>query len=134
MPLSNQSVSTREFAQKAGVSMSTVAKWLRSGKIEGEKKNGKWWVSPDQLAKVSQSSRKTSDTTPEAQPDASTPRKKKPHQGFTIEEFSAMTFLTEFGVRKFLREGRLVGAVDGAGNPGVDAANLEDPLIKRLMR
>ena len=135
MSLANKPISTREFAQKAGVSASTVSKWLRSGKIRGQKKNGRWSVSPEELSKVA----------PPVKPVAAAPKDRTGAESkfaslkpggtvFTIEQFSAMTYLTDFGVRKWLKEGRLRGAVDPSGNPGVDASNLDDPMIKRLLR
>jgi hypothetical protein len=43
--------------------------------------------------------------------------------------------LTEFGVEKWLKEGRLIPADDRTGNPMmVASSNLEAPDIKRLMR
>ncbi len=135
MSLANEPISTRIFAQKAGVSVSTVSKWLRSGKIRGQKKNGKWSVSPEELSKVP----------PRGKPVAASPADRtgaepksaplKPGDTvFSIEQFSAMTYLTDFGVRKWLKQGRLRGAVDPSGNPGVDPSNLDDPMIKRLLR
>ena len=124
MSISTNPLSTGEFAKKAGVSTSTVSKWLRDGKIRGEKKKGRWVISESELAGLEKE--------PQAGPGARSP--KASDQVLTIEQFSAMTYLTEFGVRKWLKQGRLKPAVDPSGNAGVDAANLENPLIKRLVR
>ena len=134
MSLTNNHLSTREFAEKAGVSPSTVSKWLRSGKIEGQKKNRRWLVSADELSKVLPGPDRTTSSAPksEVQPNSSTPTASG--KVIPVEQFSAMTYLTEFGVQKWLKAGRLVGGVDAAGKPGVDAVNLELPLIKRLLR
>jgi hypothetical protein len=45
-----------------------------------------------------------------------------------------MTYLTEYGVRLWLKQGRLDGAVDAQGNLRVNATSLEKPLVKRLVR
>jgi hypothetical protein len=45
-----------------------------------------------------------------------------------------MTYLTEPGVKRWLSEGRLVGGQDAAGQWYVDAASLERPDVRRLLR
>ena len=136
MSSSKDSLTTTEFAKKAGVSTSTVSKWLRTKKITGTKKGGKWLIVAGEIAKVSAAS-------PEKK--AAAPKKTKPVVGkpskpvsgaksFTIKEFSELTYLTEYGVEKWLREGRLVAAQDASGRPRVDASNLEHPAVKRLVR
>jgi excisionase family DNA binding protein len=125
------SMTTREFAEKAGVSASTVSKWLRSGKIKGRKKGGKWMIPQSEWSKI-ETRPGESFTTSSGKPSPAPSRTGE--TVFTIERFSEMTYLTEFGVRKWLREGKLQPAVDDAGNPGVDAANLDKPSIKRLIR
>ncbi|MEJ2282265.1 MAG: hypothetical protein P8X85_01575 [Desulfobacterales bacterium] len=45
-----------------------------------------------------------------------------------------MTFLTENGVREWLKKGRLTGRQNESGEWVIDAANLEQPGIKRLVR
>ena len=134
MSLSQTTISTREFAQKAGVSTSTVSKWLRSGIIIGQKKKGKWLISSEELTKVQpvRGTRTSSATTPKTESISSRP--KANGTVFTVEQFSTMTYLTEFGVKKWLKEGRLVGAVDDSGTLCVDAVNLDNPMIKRLVR
>lgn len=124
-------LTTQEFAKKAGVSASTVTKWLRSNKINGKKKSGKWMISPGELAKL------TSTQRGETEKPSETPSLSKSHSGakaYSIQEFSAMTYLTEYGVSKWLKEGRLKGASDDSGQPLVASSNLEDPNIKRLIR
>jgi hypothetical protein len=53
---------------------------------------------------------------------------------FSVAEFSAMTYLTEYGVMQWLKEGRLTGQQDEKGAWQVDAANLEVPDVKRFVR
>ncbi len=134
MSIAKSPMSTKEFAKKAGVSASTVSKWLRDGKIEGRKKNGKWIVSQSELAKIGapQQAPTASGAQRQNRPDPSPPE--VGGTVYTVEQFSAMTYLTEFGVKKWLKQGRLKGAVDDNGNPGVAATNLDNPLIQRLMR
>jgi hypothetical protein len=55
-------------------------------------------------------------------------------ESFSIQEFADMTYLTEWGVRLWLKQRRLDGVVDGQGNARVDRANLEKPHVKRLVR
>ena len=126
-------LTTQEFAQKAGVSAATVSKWLRNGTISGKKEGGKWVVAASELDKVSSSAppAPSAKSTPTASQPKAQPRGNK---SYSIQEFSEMTFLTEFGVRQWLKEGRLDKIVDNQGNVRVDAANLEKPDIKRLVR
>ena len=131
MSFTDTSLNTREFAEKAGVSASTVSKWLRSGKIKGHKKGGKGVIPPSEWSKI-ESRPGESLTASSGRPSPAPSRTGA--TVFSIERFSEMTYLTELGVRKWLKEGKLQGAVDDAGNPGVDAANLDNPLIKRLIR
>jgi hypothetical protein len=45
-----------------------------------------------------------------------------------------MTFLTENGVREWLKQGRLTGQQNESGEWVIDAASLEVPGVKRLVR
>jgi hypothetical protein len=53
---------------------------------------------------------------------------------YSVSEFSAMTYLTDFGVMDWLKKGRLKGMQDETGEWRIDAANLEITNIKRLLR
>lgn len=53
---------------------------------------------------------------------------------YSIEEFSSMTYLTPFGVERFLKEGRLSGCKDASGQWQVDGSNLDREDIQRLVR
>ena len=55
-------------------------------------------------------------------------------RGYSVSEFSDMTYLTPFGVTEWLKKGILSGSQDEDGNWSVDAANLESDRIKRLRR
>jgi hypothetical protein len=69
------------------------------------------------------------------------PKKVKPAAAKTsaaktisLADFVSMTFLTENGVREWLKQGRLTGRQNESGEWVIDAANLEVPGIKRLVR
>lgn len=150
---------TSKFSQLSGISVSTLNKWIRDKKIKAEKQSGKWMVSEDQLkAKAVKDfgAAKPAKTATGAKKKPAKPDKKlvaaakkskkavksekalaKPAAGaktYTIDEFSALTYLTDFGVREFLKSGRLKGTIDSSGNWQVAAENLMDPLIKHLVR
>ena len=69
------------------------------------------------------------------------PKKAKPAKGtasaataYSLAEFVNMTYLTENGVKEWLKQGRLTGLQADSGEWMIEAANLEVPDIKRLMR
>jgi len=136
MSKSDNYLTAQAFAQKAGVSAATVSKWLRDGTILGKKINGKWSISADELAKVTQSgkTKKTPSKAPAADPKPQAPKPASGAKSYSVREFSAMSYLTEFGVQKWLKEGRLKKVVDAAGQLRVDGSSLEDPHVKRLLR
>ena len=53
---------------------------------------------------------------------------------FSVIEFVDMIYLTEFGVMEWLKQGRLLGQQIAGGEWKVEAANLETPDVKRLLR
>ncbi|WP_319525499.1 helix-turn-helix domain-containing protein [uncultured Desulfosarcina sp.] len=133
MPDNEKTLTTAEYAKKAGLATSTVARMLRDGKLRGEKRGGKWVIYAD--APESGSSEKK-------QPAAKTPSGPAPISNnppssttsYDIEAFSRLTFLTENGVRQWLKDGRLSGGTDSSGNLKVDASNLERAEFKHLVR
>ena len=135
-----QYFTTSEFSKKTGMPISTVSKLIRNGKIKGTKKAGKWLIDADQLnAKAVQDPAKGRKAAPAAksltQKSVQAQKPAKPSgQFYSIAEFSKMTYLTEFGVKHLLKEGRLKGAQDDKGNWCVAAGNLEAPGIKNLVR
>lgn len=137
MPNPKDFLTTQQFAQQAGMSASTVSKWLRSGKINGEKQSGKWMIPADELGRIASASK--SKTTP-AQPPAAAKADSKPvgvkssGQSYSLEEFSALTYLTPFGVEKWLKQGRLKGSRDSSGQWRIDKSNLEIDDVRRLVR
>lgn len=134
-------LTTQQFAQKAGVSASTVSKWIRMEKIKGEKKGGKWFIPEAEISNISATSpqKDISEKVPAAPQNkrdvaARSTTPKAGAKSYSIREFSDLTYLTEYGVEKWLKEGRLTPAADGAGRLRVDASNLDHPAVKRLVR
>ena len=153
MTKQDQFLTTGEFASKAGIPISSVTKLIREGKIKAEKKSGKWMISQDQLkAKAVQNSitpgkrtaaKKTGKSTVKiatvkkpAPTKKDKPAKVKTTAGkmYTVAEFAGMTYLTEFGVKEWLKQGRLTGQQAAGGEWQIDAANLELSNVKRLVR
>jgi len=146
MTKQEQFLTTGEFASKAGITTSSVTKLIRKGKIKAEKKSGKWMISPDQLkSQAVQGSNKPSKKTDNPTGKKTTVSKPAPTQKdntakakagkmYTVAEFAGMTYLTEFGVKEWLKQGRLTGRQAAGGEWQVNAANLEIPDVKRLVR
>ena len=65
---------------------------------------------------------------------AAAPKTARATKSFSITEFADMTYLTEYGVKEWLQKGLLKGSQDAGGNWQIEAANLEDPNIKRFVR
>ena len=150
MDKKNQVLTTSEFASKIGISSSSVSKLIREGKIKAEKKSGKWIISPDQLqsqavknAAKKSSPKKTAGPAPKkaaAQKPATANKSASPKSPitkgkmYTVAEFASMTYLTELGVKDWLKQGRLTGQQVAGGEWMIDAANLEATGVKRLVR
>jgi excisionase family DNA binding protein len=132
-------LTAQQYAKHAGVSTSTVSKWIRSGKLKAEKVQNKWMISADQLGSAGSSS------SPKKQSKTAASIKSESIQGesnatkgntkhYSVAEFSAMTYLTEFGVIQWLKQGRLKGSRDSAGEWQIETANLTNADIQRLLR
>ena len=139
MASSGELLTTRQYAERAGVTSGTVTKWIRSGKLKAEKIGKKWMLSADQLGQAESSSHKAPSTPKSAPaPSGSAPIKTGSGRGdgkfYSVEEFSAMTYLTEFGVTEWLKQGRLEGKKDDSGRWRVAAGNLQRADIQRLVR
>ena len=103
-------------------------------------------IEPSQLKtaqKPTKTPQKTSSKTKSApkaaakQKKATAPKDKSPAslaKFYNISDFAEMTYLTENGVMHWLKQGRLTGQRDSNGEWQVDAANLEVPDVKRLVR
>ena len=139
MPQSEKLLSTHEFAKKAGVSPGTISRWLRSGKLKGKKQSGKWMIEAGELNAVAgnkshEKKEKSSVKKAAAKPEASEPKARSYGKTLSVEQFSAMTYLTEFGVLKWVKQGKLSSTRDGSGQPRIDASNLDNPSMKHLIR
>jgi len=55
-------------------------------------------------------------------------------KAYSLAEFVNMTYLTENGVKAWLKQGRLSGRQNKTGEWMIDAANLDAPHLKRLVR
>ena len=53
---------------------------------------------------------------------------------FSVAEFSEMTYLTLKGINEWLKQGKLKGEKDENGNWFIDAASLQLPFMKKLIR
>ena len=151
MAKKSELLTSAEFAKKTGLTTASVSKLIRDGKIKATKKSGKWMIDSDQLnakaveaalksdkpkakKNVAKSKPKKAATKPQKTAE---PKADKPATGqksFSIAEFAGMTFLTEKGVAEWLKTGRITGTQDAQGNWRIDAANLEVPTLKRLIR
>ncbi|MGD9006320.1 MAG: helix-turn-helix domain-containing protein [Desulfobacteraceae bacterium] len=139
MPQSEKLLSTQEFAKKAGVSASTVSKWLRSGKIKGTKQSGKWVIDAAELDTVGSTKsldpqEKSAAKKAAAKPKAAEPKAKSNGKTLSLEEFCAMTYLTESGILKWVKQGKLSSTRDESGQLRIDASNLENASIRHLIR
>lgn len=153
MAKQDQFLTTGEFASKAGIPTSSATKLIREGKIKAEKKSGKWMISPDQLKaqvvkdlskpgkkaagkKAFKPASKKATARKPAPTKKDKPAKARTTAGkmYTVTEFAGMTYLTEFGVKEWLKQGRLSGKQDTGGEWKIDSANLEAPGVKRLVR
>lgn len=119
-------MTTAEFASASGVPVKKIAAWLRQGTLKGAKTAGKWLIPADQLACLPALSAPAA-AAPEAPAETA-------DAGYSVEEFSALTYLTIFGVTDWLKKGLLKGRRDAGGNWRVDADNLGSDRIKRLRR
>jgi excisionase family DNA binding protein len=131
MSMGSEIMTTRQYAEQYGVSSSTVSKWIRSGKINAQKIGGKWFISPDQVVAQNDSpsgSGKNREISP------APPQSTSGDHYYSVEKFSALTYLTPFGVLQWLKDGRLTGIKDKSGQWQVHASNLENNNVKRLLR
>lgn len=133
MPPSSNLLTTRQYAELAGVSTTTISKWIRSGKLKAEKIGNKWMLPAGQL-EPEMAAAPTAPSPPSKPSQASSGSGPGGNTSYTVAEFSAMTYLTEFGVTQWLKQGRLAGTRDKTGQWRVEAANLEKSDVQRLLR
>jgi excisionase family DNA binding protein len=162
MAQQSSSLSTREFSELTGISVSTVNRLLRKGKIKGVKTAGKWKIDKTEVtskavqailkpsgkraapAKIERTAKKRDTAQGAGVPpgDFSAAGDKKETSGFSaagartysVTEFSNLTYLTEYGVLEFLKKGRLQGFRDKKGQWRLEADNLRNPGMRHLLR
>jgi excisionase family DNA binding protein len=151
MAQDNQLLTTREFATRTGIPTAKVSKLIREGKIKAEKKSGKWMIHPSELkVKIVQKAGggsaskpgKTAAKAPQKKAAAGVEKSARPEKDkvvldqrtYTIAEFAEMTYLTEFGVGLWLKQGRLTAKQNEKGEWLIDASSLQVPDVKRLIR
>ncbi len=147
----NQLLTTREFANRTGITASKVSKLIRAGKIEAQKISGKWMIHSSQLqletlqrparsrkpktiknaakAYHEKAENKTSKPPPSLKETGSSAGRE-----YTLSEFAEMTYLTENGVKLWLSQGLLTGRRNERGEWLIDAVCLQLPHVKRLVR
>ena len=139
MAKNNHSLTTAEFGSQTGMSASEVSKLIRQGKIKAEKKSGKWMIHPNQLqAKAVQEQNNGPQPTvanivkkASQKKEASIPSSRTT---YSLSEFAEMTYLTEFGVKLWLKQGYLTARQNERGEWLIDADNLQTPNVRRLVR
>lgn len=140
MPQEQKFLTSAQFAKKAGIPSSKVSQLIRDGKIEAIKVSGRWRIDPGQLKTVSaqksgkHAPAKRAKASLKAAPLAQKAPAASSQKSYSISEFAAMTYLTETGVKNWLKTGRLKGQIEKKGQWSVDAANLEVADISRLVR
>ncbi len=110
----------------------------KKGKPAPKKKASK--AAPKKAAAVKKSAAPKK-AKPAAAKKSTPPKKAKPAKAkastaktIPLADFVNMTYLTENGVKEWLRQGRLTGLQADSGEWMIDAASLEVPDVKRLMR
>jgi hypothetical protein len=110
----------------------------KKGKPAPKKKTSKSVPKKAAAAKKSAPPKKAK---PAAAKKSAAPKKAKPARVKTstaktipLADFVNMTYLTENGVKEWLKQGRLTGLQADSGEWMIEAANLEVPDVKRLMR
>ena len=119
-------------AQKKKTSKSVPKKAAAAKKSPPPKKAAK----PAAAKKSAPPKKKTKPTAAKkaAPPPKAKPAKARAGKAIPLEDFVSMTYLTANGVREWLKQGRLTGSQDESGHWRIDAANLEVPDVKRLVR
>ena len=133
MAENEKTLTTAEFSKMSGISVSTITQMLRRDKIRGEKRSGKWAIFESELQHPAVACQKKSgklsaslEPRLKTQVDAA--------NAYDVETFVQMTYLTEKGVRQWLKTGRLYGRTGADGKVWVDAANLDRPELQHLIR
>ena len=127
-----KTLTTGEFSRMTGISAPTITQMLRQDKIRGEKRSGKWAIFESELQNKTILGKKGRGKAL-AGPDPIFNAHAAP-KAYDVQTFVQMTYLTEKGVRQWLKTGRLSGRTDANGNLLVDTANLNRSEFKHLVR
>ena len=133
MAENGKTLTTGEFSKMTGIAVSTLTQMLRQGNIRGEKRSGKWAIDESELQNkevVINKNRGKPSTS--LGPIFDTPA--AAGKTYDVETFAQKTYLTEKGIRQWLKTGRLSGSTDAGGTVLVDAANLDRPELQHLVR
>ena len=128
-----KTLTTAQYSEKTGISISTVARMLRQGRLRGEKRGGKWAIFESALPGRSNQPPETS-IPASASPAALAEDPPATGKTYDVKSFARLTYLTEHGVRQWLRMGRLSGSTDSGGNLQIDASNLQRQEFRHLVR
>jgi len=149
MAKKSKKLSTREFSRLSGLSVSAVTQRIREGKIKAVKSSGRWQIPEDQLetsagqptaGTPSAAAAKKSSATEKAAKKSTATKKSaaassaQPSGRISVGDFSSRTYLTEYGVVQYLKQGRLKGEQDQNGHWWVEASNLQNPELQHLLR
>jgi excisionase family DNA binding protein len=134
MGATKSELTTNEFSKLTGIPASTIAKMVRTGKLEGTKVKGRWLIPRSQLEADVVKAQSESGATSVSVASGSAKESRPSGSYFTVPEFSARTYLTEAGIERWLMSERLMGKRDAKGRWQVDRRNLELPQIKHLIR
>lgn len=138
MTSAGETLTTSEYSEISGISITTITKMLRDGKLKGKKINGKWAIDASQMQQppsiADQAHNKGSQKAPPAIEPATPAKASGGNKTYDVDTFTRMTYLTEKGVRQWVRSGRLSGSVDTQGNVSINADNLDRPEIRHLIR
>jgi hypothetical protein len=130
-------LSTKEFANQTGLSVAVITKMLRKGQIKGEKRSGRWMISEDQLnikAVVDIGRQSFSSKNTYTPPKTAFVKTTPPTKDYSVGEFSQITYLTEFGVKVWLKLGKIKGYQDEKCQWRVDSDSLNMPNLRHLVR
>lgn len=141
-------LSTREFSEMTGISVSAVSRLVREGKIKGVKVSGKWLIDKSEISAKAVKALSITSSEPVASKAArrvplsqtTFDEKAKKYQPaptgktYTVSEFSDLTYLTAKGVEEYLKKGRIQGVKDDDGNWRLGHENLKNPGMRHLIR
>ena len=134
MAENGKTLTTTEFSQMTGIAVSTITRMLRRETIRGVKHGGKWAIYESELQNTAVVTQKDPGKTSAGVDPASIAPAAAAPQTYDVDAFVQMTYLTEKGVRQWLKTGRLSGCTGADGKLRVDAANLERPELRHLIR